>query len=195
MKGITQFSDRVELLEWVNQNFKGGIAVEVGTASGCFAKQILASYTNLSKLYCIDLWAHQDEALYKDACNIPQEQQEERYEQIQKDFNGNDKVVLIREWSHLAVNQFEDGSIDFMYLDANHSYEPCLQDLNLWLPKIKAGGILAGHDYYEGGGVKQAVDEFAAANGIRLFSTTNEYSKPTAIYGAGWEGPSFYFQK
>lgn len=189
--------DRVELLEIVDQEFPGGIGVEIGVASGCFTKQILATWKSLGELYCIDLWAHQSENYY-DSCNLSDNVQKDRYQQFLKDFSGL-KIQVIKDWSHMAVNKFEDNSIDFLYLDANHSYAPCLQDINLWYPKVKIGGVLSGHDYYngddKGAGVKKAVDEFALKNNITIFKTLNEYSRPEAVYGVSWEGPSWFFRK
>ncbi len=54
-----------------------------------------------------------------------------------------------------------DKSLDLVYLDAQHAYSSILEDIKLWLPKIKSNGTLAGHDYGVGlhDGVKRAVDE------------------------------------
>jgi predicted O-methyltransferase YrrM len=46
-----------------------------------------------------------------------------------------------------ASKLFEDGSLDGVFIDADHSYEAVKQDIQNWLPKIRVGGILAGHDY------------------------------------------------
>jgi tRNA(Arg) A34 adenosine deaminase TadA len=45
------------------------------------------------------------------------------------------------------VNLFAEESLDFIYIDANHKYEFVLQDLKLWFPKLRKGGIFAGHDF------------------------------------------------
>ena len=59
-----------------------------------------------------------------------------------------------------AVN-FADESIDFVFIDADHSYESVKKDIEAWLPKIRKNGIISGHDYGNGNPseVKQAVDE------------------------------------
>lgn len=55
---------------------------------------------------------------------------------------------------------YDDKSLDFVFIDADHAYENVKRDINAWLPKIKSGGILAGHDYISThSGVKRAVDE------------------------------------
>ena len=47
-----------------------------------------------------------------------------------------------------AATKFKDNSIDFLFLDAGHEYEDIIEDMTAWYPKVKPGGIIAGHDYY-----------------------------------------------
>jgi len=47
--------------------------------------------------------------------------------------------------SHLLHNKFNDNSIDFLFIDGDHSFKSVSEDIQLWLPKVK--GILSGHDY------------------------------------------------
>lgn len=56
-------------------------------------------------------------------------------------------VKLYREYTFEAVKRFPDNWFDFVYVDADHSYEGCLRDLTDWWPKVKPGGVLAGDDY------------------------------------------------
>ena len=59
--------------------------------------------------------------------------------------------------------------VDFVYIDAEHSYEAMTNDLALWFPKVRAGGVIAGHDYSpEFDGVRRAVNEFASANQLKI---------------------------
>lgn len=59
-----------------------------------------------------------------------------------------------------AVKLFEDNSLDFVFIDACHEYDNVKADIMAWLPKVKPGGILAGHDYVETwSGVIRAVNE------------------------------------
>ncbi len=60
-----------------------------------------------------------------------------------------------------VASLYEDASIDFCFIDANHSYESVARDIDAWRPKVKSGGILAGHDYtdWPGYGVMRAVNE------------------------------------
>lgn len=71
-----------------------------------------------------------------------------------------DVITPIRKPSVDAANQFSDGSLDIVYIDANHEYQEVKKDIAVWLPKIKKGGIISGHDYsFPWNGVIQAVDE------------------------------------
>jgi hypothetical protein len=62
-----------------------------------------------------------------------------------------------------AAHTFLNQSLDFVFINADHSYEGCAADIHAWLPKVKAGGWIGGHDYdntdYPGFGVKRAVDQ------------------------------------
>jgi predicted O-methyltransferase YrrM len=73
---------------------------------------------------------------------------------------GNRKYRSIRGLSKDIVSDFEDESLDVVFIDLTHTYEEVKQDITFWLPKVKKGGILSGHDYeiaWEG--VIKAVDE------------------------------------
>lgn len=67
-------------------------------------------------------------------------------------------VTLLEKSGHEAVGLFRDESLDLVYIDANHAYEHALEDIRDWLPKVKPGGIIAGHDYALDG-VRKAVDK------------------------------------
>lgn len=68
-------------------------------------------------------------------------------------------VNPIRMTSIEASKIYEDNSLDFVFIDASHEYKDVLDDITHWLPKVKSGGCIAGHDYeyYE---VNNAVNEF-----------------------------------
>ena len=77
-----------------------------------------------------------------------------------------DIVTPLRMTSVEASKTFEDKSIDFVFIDAGHTYEEVVEDIKHWLPKVKAGGFIAGHDYYrvppgkDQEGLHYAVHEF-----------------------------------
>ncbi len=74
-----------------------------------------------------------------------------------------------------------DETFDVVYIDARHDYRSVAEDINAWWPKVKPGGILAGHDYLFGQingtliSVKPAVDEFVYREGVLLFVTQDRF--------------------
>lgn len=79
-----------------------------------------------------------------------------------KNKNVRDMIIDIKSISWEAASQFEDETVDFVFIDADHSYESVLKDIQNWLPKIRKGGIISGHDFrydQNGMGVVKAVNE------------------------------------
>jgi len=70
-----------------------------------------------------------------------------------------DHYETIRGGSSESARFFEDCSVDFVFIDANHTYDFVKADVLAWLPKIKPGGIIAGHDYNAPHEVERAVNE------------------------------------
>lgn len=88
-----------------------------------------------------------------------------------------DRSDVWRLTGHDAGGQLQDESLDFAYIDARHDYSSVREDIRDWWPKVKPGGLLAGHDYIDGKlptgtyGVKSAVDEFFTERRLRVFHT------------------------
>jgi hypothetical protein len=158
-------------------NFLGltGEGAEIGVQTGSFSEIILRE-SKVRLLYSIDPWKEFKEASYKDVANLSQNEQDLVYDAAVKRLAVyKDRSSILRKTSLEAVREFQDGQLDFAYIDAQHSYEACKEDILAWWPKVKVGGVLAGHDYLDGEipegifGVKQAVNEFAAKNKLKLF--------------------------
>ena len=74
--------------------------------------------------------------------------------------NSTDKVYQYQELSKTAKTHFKDKSVDIVYIDGLHTYEGVKEDIKNYLPKIKSGGYIAGHDYCDKfSGVIKAVNE------------------------------------
>lgn len=92
------------------------------------------------------------------------------YTKIVRDYNLPN-VRFLRLPSVQASLQVADKSLDFVYIDAVHTYEHCKQDIEAWLPKIKPGGMIAGDDYVpEHNAVAKAVDELLGTQENRTWS-------------------------
>lgn len=57
-----------------------------------------------------------------------------------------ERCIIIRNDSVSAAEQIEDNSLDFVFIDADHTYEGVKRDVEAWLPKVKGGGMVLGHD-------------------------------------------------
>ena len=73
------------------------------------------------------------------------------------------RVSLQKTTSVEAAPTVEDNSLDFVYIDALHTYEAVLSDLNAWYPKVRKGGLVTGHDV-SWDGVREAVEQFMKQN-------------------------------
>lgn len=68
-------------------------------------------------------------------------------QRLLKKYLDNGQCELIRKTSMDAVLDFPDESLDFVYIDGHHGFRYVAEDLVEWLPKIKKGGVMSGHDY------------------------------------------------
>lgn len=176
--------------------FKGEIetAVEVGTMLGTNLKRMERSL-NPKNLYAIDPWRTVQNfgKKYQPFGNSwsTDQQLEEAYQMVLNWSKDYSNVTLIRETSQEACGKFEDHSIDFIHIDADHSYESVKNDINIWWSKLKKGGIMSGHDYCPGNkianetyGVIEAVNEFFVTTTIRPVRTV--YTATSENFPAWW---------
>ena len=135
--------------------------VEVGSWKGKSSAYMAVEIANSNKdieFYCIDTWEGSVE--HDGMKELPQ-----LYNIFLDNMKPVEEYYFPLKISSLdACKKFKDNSLDFVFLDASHEYEDIKKDIKAWLPKIKSGGILAGHDYYNEGpdwfpGVKRAVKE------------------------------------
>ena len=169
--------------------------VEVGVQRGVFSREVLKLWKSCDKYYLVDLWKQQDN--YLDKANVANDVQERYYQEALKNVAEFNKTVPIKAASVVAAKDFADSSLDFVYLDARHDYCGVEEDILAWYPKLSLGGLMAGHDYLTApealrlsgmtehwelcqngstlvGAVKGAVNDFAAAHGIRVFRTKDK---------------------
>jgi len=173
-----QIPDRDCFPTLLNQLGLTGDAVEVGVHDGFFSWFILEHWKG-KRLFSVDPWKHQEDVMF-DASNVSQQEHDEAYNvcrDMLKQFGT--RSVIMREFSIDAAKTFQDNSIDFVYLDARHDYHSVSTDLRAWYPKVKVGGIIAGHDYKNSFvrrnlvEVKRCVDNFFFDKGM-IWSTTED---------------------
>ena len=119
------------------------VGLELGVSRGEYSKVLLSGIPKL-KLYLVDAWKVY--GTYRPY--VDQDELDGFIEETKTRLSGYD-YEIIRKFSMDAVNDFEDGSLDFIYIDANHKIPWVLDDICAWSPKVKSGGIVSGHDYYK----------------------------------------------
>ena len=176
-------------------------AAEIGVQQGFYAHYLLSNWPGCTEYHAIDLWKQQ--ASYTDKANVPDKQQEDNYAITRQRLQKWENIVRYhRNYSNLAVHEIEDGSLDFIYIDARHDYIGVSEDMELYWPKLKCGGIFSGHDLLDahevsdqdwsldyrgvrrtdGKAVKSAVIEFAFKHKRQMLRTSESW-------------PTWYFRK
>lgn len=151
---------------FADQGFTKG--AEVGVYLGYYSRVLLDTIPGL-ELTCIDSWNLNDT-------------RKRAFELAVENLAPYPKANIIRSTSVEAARSFEDGSLDFVFIDADHSYKAVKEDINAWYPKVRSGGILSGHDYFESPKktvqVIPAVDEFVKEHGLTLQLTDWDKENP-----------------
>lgn len=150
--------DKRPAIEFIRDKLgKGLIGAEIGVNKGYNAAFICATIEP-KLLYLIDPW---NNFLDPDSGEIIGEAQY----LMTKEMVANFPYKIIRATSFEAVKEFTNESLDFVYIDANHSYLAVLSDITRWYPIVKKGGILSGHDFTnETTGIRKAVEFFCKQN-------------------------------
>lgn len=169
---------RIELVHLLPKN---PVTCEVGVAEGFFSRDICKQWRP-SKHYLVDLWAHIPNVTGDG--NSPQEWHD-------KNFNAAKDVLkeydLICRWlrgvSWEVATGIKDESLDIVYLDAAHYYEAVIKDLYAYYPKVKPGGIIAGHDYLNTAyGVNQAANEVADLMRVDVHTIPENHPDNASFY-------------
>ena len=169
-------------VEFVKKLPRNAVAAEVGVLRGGFSEMILEHATP-KEFHMVDCWKHQTGNYVADPSNLKQHEMDEMYREVCEKFNDYENkngvvadVHIHREFSRDAVKIFDDHYFDWVYIDADHTYDAACMDLKWWWPKVKPGGVLAGHDYHAKVAwveVKRAVDEFLKEQDLSLAYTSN----------------------
>ena len=142
--------------------------VEIGVAWGYNSKSLCQGNPNI-ELYCVDPWGTR-----------PRAQQKLRSATRRlKHYNA----TIMKMTSLEALVKFEDHSLDFVYIDGNHTFDFVMTDIIQWSYKVKPGGIIACHDYYNfrKGAVVKAIDAYTHCHSIDPWFVTYEIM-PTAFW-------------
>jgi hypothetical protein len=141
------------------------VVAEVGVERGVNAKEMIFNM-NIGKLFLVDHYLPYTD-YHGGYC--PVDVQDAVYRTMFANlYPYLDKVVFITKSSVFASTLFVDGFFDFVYIDGNHNYESVMEDIKVWFPKVRKGGLLGGHDFDPRNvaqqDVAEAVNDFAKEN-------------------------------
>lgn len=149
--------------EMLNRFPSGSKFVEVGSWKGKSASYMCVEIANSEKdiqFTCVDHFLGSSE--HQDHPDLPQ-----LYEIFTENMKPVENYFNVLKMSSVdSAATFQDASLDFVFIDAAHEYENVMADIAVWLPKVKVGGILAGHDYFH-----QPVSQAVADSNLEGFTT------------------------
>lgn len=140
---------------------------EIGVREGLYSEYLAQSIPDLT-LMCVDIWEAYPGHRESDVAV-------QNYAAAQTRLAPYN-VKLVKLPSTVAAQDVTNGSLDFVYIDAAHRFDDVMADLLAWIPKVRVGGIISGHDYYRGrnNGVVPAVDAYTYAHQIHQWFVTDE---------------------
>lgn len=143
---------------------RGGTVVEVGVWKGITSQKLLES-SRVGKVILVDPWreAEPGTSWWNSGSKMPKFPQrsfDKAYKKVVDLCRVHKKGTILRMESLEAASRVEDHSVDLVFIDGNHSREACEADIRAWLPKVKEGGWIGGHDLDGKNlpGVRQAVE-------------------------------------
>lgn len=150
------------------------VGAEIGTRKGVYAEEMCKAHPEL-KLYCVDPW--------RAFSRNPQEKMDGQYEEAKQRLSPYN-AILVRKTSMEALSVFENESLDFVYIDALHSFNGVMTDILFWQRKVRIGGIVGGHDYFKfyQAGIIPAVNAFTIGNNINPWYVTRQDRDPSWFY-------------
>ena len=158
---------RLTVLEMIPRK---AVGAEVGVFKGDFSAELLQR-TSPERLYLIDPWLSVDDELHRASLYAAAIRSQADMDQIHAGVMSRfaeqisvGRVVMRRGPSASVLAEMPDQSLDWIYIDGDHSYQNVITDLRLSFTKVKPGGLICGDDYMVGGwwtdGVIRAVHDF-----------------------------------
>lgn len=158
------YNDKQGLIELVDSLKQDDlIGIEIGSFAGESAK-IFADTRHFKKLICIDIWRIEDHGFGNTYVNIADAEQ--AFDKVMAESDG--KILKFKGTidDFIASDMFKtvENKIDFVYIDALHTYEGCMHDIFQTMRVLKPSIAIAGHDFADFPehirGVKKAVIDY-----------------------------------
>lgn len=169
--------NRIDLLELVPRHSRGA---ELGVCVGDYSREILAR-VDPELFYLVDVWRHIDLG-YADKLMGHDGIHQKRYRGVWREFGFDPRVRIIRDLSLSVREIFPEHSLDWIYIDGDHSRKGCWDDLVTADQVVKPGGLIMGHDHdAKHPGVIEAVAEFVNKRQYHLVLTTDDDVCPSYL--------------
>ena len=161
---------------------KGSVCAEIGVYQGEFSRLVLNRIKPV-RFHLIDPWEYfsdpsHEKSWYGGSVGRDQANMDSIYRSVCETFGSKRNVFIHRARSADCAHLFPDAYFDWVYVDGNHQYEFVKQDLELYFPRVKLSGFIAGDDYGNPGwwndGVTRAVDEFVASHPCKTLMIENQ---------------------
>lgn len=151
---------------------KKQIIAELGVFEGNFSKEIY-SICEPVKLFLVDLFEGIHRSGDKDGINFKTIDLSQSYNHLRTFFNTKN-VEIIKSNTETFLKNLDDNCLDVVYIDADHSYNAVLTDLNMSIKKVKQNGLICGHDYVKNTEAEQAVNDFCSINNLKIDIVTED---------------------
>jgi predicted O-methyltransferase YrrM len=135
----------IGLIPVINQLQGNLVGCEIGVCNGFTTEAFAKNIPNLSTLYAIDNYPTYVDW---DGTRITTERQAEIKRRCYERISKFPCIEISYDSSDEFYSKLEDNSLDFIFIDGDHSYEAAYKDFTHYLPKVKKGGVFAGHDIY-----------------------------------------------
>jgi len=143
---ISSSTDRVQLWEKILRTLKAETVAEIGVWKGNFAQQMLERCECIRQYYMVDPWATLPD--WNKPLNVAAQNFDAVYEEaMKKTAFAASKITVLRGRTKEVVDRIPDNSLDFAYIDGDHTLRGITIDLIKLLPKIRSGGFIGGDDF------------------------------------------------
>ena len=173
---MANMTPHAEALIKLISNRPHSLCCEIGVHAGETTISLLENLPKIDKYHAVDPWESY-EKYNGTTYRKPGHKRLKTWSSVMQNFLNvtkpfSDKVIIHRMTSVEATQSFEDEYFDWIFIDANHDYPYIKENLMIWTPKVKVGGIVSGHDYNNGkwSGIKKAVDEFVPKDKLNVIT-------------------------